>query len=148
MNALKLVVFFVLCSGFASAQSREKIAEIMYDYATNIGKPGYGHNYVDDRLNPALDQLQHIVCLNNDRQLLESFLEMMVATTGSANETPADVLAAIFVCQTEMVETLLKSKYKNPDILEMLDFGFKNIMSANKPDNHAELELRLASLMK
>jgi len=131
------------------AQSRDKIIELMIDYSLNVGKAGYTHNFVDDRLNPALDDLEKIVCQNNDQQLLEDFLNMMLATTDSANEKPADVLAAIFICRTDMVESLLKTKYKNADILEMLSFGFLNLTSGNdKPENYQELQLRLASLLK
>jgi Trp operon repressor len=150
MNTIKTILLFVLFfSADTFGQSRDKIIEIMFDYSLNVGKSCNTHNFVDERLNPALDDLEKIVCQNNDRQLLENFLDMMLATSGSANEKPADILAGIFICRTNMVESLLRAKYKNAELLEMLDFGFANLTSGtDKPENYEELQLRLASLLK
>ncbi|MWB94354.1 hypothetical protein GON26_08265 [Flavobacterium sp. GA093] len=73
---------------------------------------------------------------------------MILNTTGSANEVPADVLAEIFICRTELVENRLNGKYKNDFLTELLDFGFKNIKHQNKIANQSELEKRIDKLKK
>lgn len=149
MGKLKFfLVATLLISACSSGQARESIVVMLHEYSQNIGKPGFDHNFVDDRLNPALQELEKIVCRDQDQQLFERFLDMMRATSGSANETPADVLAGIFVCRPDMVEFALKGKYNDDYLLEMLDSGFLNITSAEKPANYPELQLRLASLLK
>lgn len=130
------------------AQSRENIVTMLEEYTRNPGNSAYNHHFLEDMLNPALYDLERIVCQNNDRELFEKFLEMMLKTTDSANETPANVLANIFICRTELVESTLRNKYKKPELIEGLNSGFVNVTSDKKPANYGELQLRLASLSR
>jgi hypothetical protein len=143
-----LMLFFISFPLFLFGQERSEIISILKEYSKNVGKPGYQHQYVDDKLNPALFKLEKIVCANNDRELFEHFLDMVVASTGSANETPSDVLGGIFICRTTLVELELKGKYKNSGLIEELSFGFANrtFDAKERTSNYNELKLCLKKI--
>lgn len=145
----KFITFtFLLFSLSSFAQNRNEIISIMREYSANIGKPNYSHEFVDKKLNPALAKLETIICENNDKELFHYFLDMILATSGSANETPADVLGGIFICQTTLVETELKVNYKVESLIEDLNFGFGNrtFDLNDRPSNYKQLKLRIKEI--
>lgn len=144
------VLIFISFSLSSFGQERSEVISILKEYSKNVGKPGYQHKYVDEKLNPALFKLEKIVCEQKDRELLEYFLDMIIASTGSANETPSDVLGGIFICQTTMVEFELKGKYKDQDLIEELNFGFANrtFDVKDRTSDYGELKLRLKEIVK
>lgn len=99
---------------------------MMTSYVKNYNTPEYSFDFVDDKLNPTLTKVQTIVCKTKDKELLEKFLEMILKTSGSANEHPADVFGQIFICNPEIVEEQLKGKFKNEIIFDNLKLGFLN----------------------
>lgn len=141
-----LLVFIFTINLFG--QTRYEIIVTMNEYSENKGNISYNINFTEEKLNPALIKLQSLTCKGGDEQLFDYFLEMILDTTGSANEVPADVLAEIFICRTELVENRLNGKYKNDFLNELLKFGFKNITSHNKIANQSELEKRINKLQK
>lgn len=145
-----LTLTFTLFSVFSFGQNRTEIISILKEYSENIGKQNYNHEFVDEKLNPSLVKLEEIVCENKDKDLFEYFLNMLIASSGSANETPADVLGGIFICQTDLVEYELKGKYKLDNLLEYLSFGFENrtFQIKNKISNYTELKLRLKEILQ
>lgn len=144
-----IFTFFVLfISVNLFGQTRSEIIVTMNEYSENKGNVPYNINFTEEKLNPALIKLQSLTCKGGDEQLLDYFLEMILNTTGSANEVPADVLAEIFICRTELLESRLNGKYKNDFLTELLEFGFKNITHQNKITNQSELEKRINQLKK
>jgi hypothetical protein len=141
-----LFVFVISVNLFG--QTRSEIIVTMNEYSENKGNVPYNINFTEEKLNPALIKLQSLTCKAGDEKLFDSFLEMILKTTGSANEVPADVLAEIFICRTELVENRLNGKYKNDFLTELLEFGFKNITHQNKIANQSELEKRINKLKK
>ena len=145
----KIITFtFLLFSIFSFGQNRNEIIKTMKEYSTNIGKPNYSHEFVDKRLNPALIKLETIVCENKDKELFEYFLDMIIVTSGSANETPADVIGGIFICQSDLVAFELNGKYKFETLIEDLNFGFANrtFDVKDRTSNYKELKLRLKEI--
>lgn len=145
----KFIIFiFLLFSLFSFGQNRNEIISIMKEYSANIGKPNYSHEFVDKKLNPALAKLETIICEKNDKELFHYFLDMILATSGSANETPADVLGGIFICKTDLVIAELKGNYKFESLIEDLNFGFGNrTFDVNdRPSNYKELKLRIKEI--
>lgn len=145
-----LSFLFISFSLFSFGQQRAEIISILDEYSKNVGKPGYRHQFVDDKLNPALSALEKIVCEKNDKELFEHFLDMVIASAASANETPGDVLGGIFICRTALVESALKGKYQDPDLIEALNFGFANrtFDARDRPANYNELKRRLKAIPK
>ena len=70
----------------------------------------YGFDFVDTKLNPAIIKVEKLTCENNDSELFDCFLEMILKTKGSADETPSDILGGIFICKPEFVEKRLTEK--------------------------------------
>ncbi|MBF4518536.1 hypothetical protein IRZ71_19435 [Flavobacterium sp. ANB] len=121
--------------------------KIITDYSNNYNKPEFSFDYVDKKLNPTLIKIQAIVCETKDKELLEEFLEMIIRSSGSANESPADVLGNIFICNPEIVEEQL-SKYKNHILFDYLELGFYNItMYWPLNDKNADLQIRMNKLI-
>ena len=139
-----LLVFFLKSFG----QTRYEIIVTMNEYSENKGNVPYNKNFTEEKLNPALIKLQSLTCNGGDERLFNYFLEMIIDTKNSANEVPADILAEIFVCRTELVEKCLNYKYKDYFLIELLDFGFKNINHKIKVPNYTDLQKRLNKLKK
>ncbi|MCZ8197008.1 MAG: hypothetical protein O9267_05340 [Flavobacterium sp.] len=141
---LSLFISFQLFS-----QTREECIKITENYGLNYTKPEFSNDYVEKVLNPTLTKIQNIVCEKKDSELLEKFLEMIMKSSGSANEYPADILGNIFICNQEIVENQLKVKYKNKLIFDYLELGFLNItMHWPFDDKHAQLQKRMYQLIK
>jgi hypothetical protein len=122
----------------------------MNEYAENYGKSHYSLDFVYTKLNPAILKVEKLTCENNDSELFDCFLEMILKTKGSADETPSDILGGIFICKPEFVEKRLTEKYKDDFLINILEFGFGNRTYDRKEEieNYAELEKRLNRLIK
>ncbi len=134
-------IFALLLTISASAQSKAELITLMNEYAENYGKPAYRHDFVDTTLHPALQKVEKLICVSSDTLLLDSFLKMMLKTKASADEEPADVLGGIFICKPLLVKQRLTEKFKDPDLIELLKFGFANrtYERKNEIDNYLEL---------
>lgn len=142
-----ILSFFISFQLFS--QTREECIEITENYGLNYTKTEFSNDYVEKVLNPTLTKIQNIVCEKKDSELLEKFLEMIMKSSGSANEYPADILGNIFICNQEIVENQLKGKFKNKLIFDYLELGFLNItMHWSFDDKHAQLQKRMYQLIK
>lgn len=121
-----LIILFIGLSYSITGQSREEILTIMKDYSLNYMNSEFSHDFVDYKLNPSIMRLEEIICEYSDKELVEQFLEMILYTSGSANETPADVLGGIYICNPDLVESVLASNYSSDYFLSILEFGFRN----------------------
>lgn len=137
----KVFILFFLISFQAFCQTKNECIKVLLDYSNNYGKPEYTFDYVDKQLNPTLTTIQTIICETKDKELLEKFLEMIIKSSGSANEYPADILGSIFICNPEIVEEQLKGKFKNEMVFEYLEFGFLNV-TADWPFNEKKKNLQ------
>jgi len=106
--------------------------------------------FLETKLNPAILKVKKLTCENNDSELFDCFLEMILKTKGSADETPADILGGVFICKPEFVEKRLTEKYKDEFLINILEFGFGNRTYDKREEieNYAELEKRLNRLIK
>lgn len=122
----------------------------MRDYSNNYGKPNYSFDFVDNKLNPAILKVEKLTCENNDVELFDNFIEMILKTKGSANETPADILGGVFICKPKLVENRLTKKYKDEFLINILEFGFGNRTYDRQDEikNYADLKKRLNLLIK
>lgn len=145
----KIFILFFLISFQVFCQTKNECIKVLLDYGSNYGKPEYAFDYVDKKLNPTLTKVQTIICDTKDKELLEIFLEMIIKSSGSANEYTANVLGSIFICNQEIVEEHLKGKFKNEMIFEFLEFGFLNV-TADWPLNEKKKKLqnRMNKLIK
>lgn len=145
----KLFVFFLLVSFQAFSQTKKECMNVMTSYIKNYNTPEYSFDFVDKKLNPTLTKVQVIICETKDKELLEKFLEMILKTSGSANEYPADVLGQIFICNPEIVEEQLKGKFKNEMIFDYLELGFLNItIDWSLSEKKKKLQNRMNKLVK
>lgn len=145
----KLFVFFLLVSFQAFSQTKKECMNVMTSYIKNYNTPEYSFDFVDKKLNPTLTKVQVIICETKDKELLEKFLEMILKTSGSANEHPADVLGQIFICNPEIVEEQLKGKFKNEMIFDYLELGFLNItIDWSLSEKKKKLQNRMNKLVK
>ena len=147
----KIIALIILTFALSvNGQNREEIISLMNEYAENYGKQNYSFDFVDTKLNPAILKVEKLTCEKNDSELFNCFLEMILKTKGSADETPSDILGGIFICKPELVEKLLTEKYKDNFLINILEFGFGNRTYDRKEEieNYAELEKRLNRLIK
>ncbi|MFC0875772.1 hypothetical protein ACE01N_04215 [Saccharicrinis sp. FJH2] len=140
-----LIIIFTLS---ANGQNREEIISLMNEYGENYGKPNYSFDFIDGKLNPGIIKIEKIICENNDTILFDCFLEMILKTKDSANETPSNILGGIFICNPGLVKNRLTEKYKDEFLINLLEFGFNNRTYDRKEEikNYAELEKQLNQL--
>ncbi len=122
--------------------SREDILKTMKFYGENYAKEATGHDFVDNELDPRLYALGEMVCDTKDEELFASFLEMMLASQGSASETPSDVFSTIYFCHPELVLDYLKNKYTDDHLKGQLEFGFMDDTYDAKDDMEGYKELK------
>ena len=145
------VLLIVLTFSLAvNGQSKKELKSIMNEYAQNYGKPNYGKKFIHEKLNPTLLKVEKFTCENTDMELLNTFLKMLLKTSGSANELPANILGGIFICKPEPIQKYLKQIYTEKYFKEMLELGFKNRThnKQNGIENYAQLKKRLEYLIK
>jgi hypothetical protein len=146
MKKIWIILLFTSFQTFC--QTKEECIKIITNYSSNYNKPEFSFDYVDKKLNPTLLKIQNIVCETKDKELLDKFLEMIIKSSGSANESPADVLGNIFICNPEIVEEQLKGKYKNHILFDYLELGFNNItMYWPLNDKNADLQIRMNKII-
>jgi hypothetical protein len=148
MSKILTFVLFVISLN-VSGQTRAEIISTMNKYVEINGKQK-NEDFTGEKLNPALHELEKIVCQNGDRSLFEEFLNMILKTTSSANETPGFILGGIFICQPDLVENLFKGKYKDETLNELLKFGFESrtYYKNERPKNYDELRLRVKEIIQ
>lgn len=145
----KLFAFFLLFSLHTFSQTKKECINVMTSYSNNYNTPEYSFDFVDRKLNPTLTKVQTIICETKDKEFLEKFLEMILKTSGSANEHPADVLGQIFICNPEMVEEQLRGKFKNEMIFDYLKLGFLNTtIDWPSSEKKKKLQNRMNKLIK
>ncbi|WP_264552239.1 hypothetical protein [Flavobacterium sp. N2038] len=146
MKKIWIILFFISFQTFS--QTKEECIKIITDYGNNYNKPEFSIDYVDQKINPTLIKIQTLICETKDKELLEIFLEMIIKSSGSANESPADVLGNIFICNPEIVEEQLKDKYRNHILFDYLELGFYNI-TMHWPINgkNTDLQIRMNKLI-
>ena len=145
----KVIIFILIISFQGIAQNdREHIIKVMREYRSHYNEKGYQHEFVDVVLNPALDKVQRLVCQNNDGELFDCFINTILDSKGSANETPSHVLGRIFICQPHLVVNRLKECYNDVFLVNSLDFGFKSITYKRETQfkNFKSLEKQLENI--
>lgn len=130
--------------------TRDQLISIIEFYSSNYGTSRVSHDYVDNQLNPALYTLAEMFAYDSDEELFELFLEMILKSKGSANETPSDILAYIYICNQDLVLSRLNNQYKNDYLTELLEFGFENSTQGeeNFMENYERLKAGIDSLVK
>ncbi len=147
-NILILIILTISLS--ISGQNREEIILLMNEYGANHEKSNYDIEFVDAKLNPAILKIENLICEAIDEELFDQFLEMILKTKDSADETPSEVLGGIFICQAAFVEKRLAEKYKDKFLINMLEFGFRNRTYNKKEEiqDFAELEKILKRIIE
>jgi len=106
--------------------------------------------YMYHEYTKALNILEKEYCLNPNKDVLNEFISVLIATKNSAYEAPSLVLGEIYICQPNSVlrnVTSLSKQNKNY-IINTLDFGFKSATynKESKITNYTELNDKLKSL--
>lgn len=103
------------------------------------------HEYRD-----ALNLLETQYCSKPDKNALNAFISVLVATSNSAYETPSLVLGKLYICQPDSIikkiHTLPPKEKKY--LVQALDWGFQNATYQHESEieNYLELSNRLTSL--
>jgi hypothetical protein len=86
--------------------------------------------YAEGPLANALKKSVEIACGANNSAVLRSLFGVINKTSNSANESPADTLGKIFICNPRLVseEFHKSSATTKSELLESLVFGFGNVV--------------------
>jgi len=130
--------------------TREEILKTVNFYKENYGKETTSFDFVDYELDPKLYVLAKMVCDNKDEELLKSFLEMVLASKGSASETPSDIFSEVYFCNPDLMIDYLTNKYKDEYLRGQLEFGFENATYGveNETKNYKKLKAEIEKLLK
>ncbi|HPG41506.1 MAG TPA: hypothetical protein PLP19_10315 [bacterium] len=106
----------------------------------------YGENYYF----PILQEMAKLICEKNDRDLLKQFLEILIKTSNSADETPTWTLGDIYLCQPDMTLELIAKLNNNPVLIDDLEWGFLNVtyQKESKIKNFTLLDKKLQNLIQ
>ena len=130
--------------------TRAEILKTIKFYGENYGKETTSFDFVDYELDPKLYVLAKMVCDNNDNKLFEEFLKMVLASKGSASETPSDIFAEIYLCKPELMIDYLTNKYPDEYLAGQLEFGFENVSYGMKDEmkNYDKLKTDIEKLFE
>ena len=120
-------LLFTCCFSFGTlAQSKYEVVQILESYVQKYQDNENLNEYVQTTVNPAFEELGSIVCNENDTLLFTKFIDVLNKTSGSADETQADVLAAIYFCHPEMVEHNIDGHFNKIYLKSILTLGVRN----------------------
>jgi hypothetical protein len=105
--------------------------------------------YAEDKVNPALVEMQKIICNNHDIELLSKFIEMLLATKNSADEFPYYILGKIYCCQPEITWNILASTESKTDkkfLMGQLEFVLLYIANECNEKIFTKLKANIDSL--
>lgn len=109
-------------------------------------------NYQFGEYTKALTLFSKDYCAKPNKKVLDKFIEILIATEGSAFETPSTTLGEIYVCQSKSIIDKIKdlNKKEQQYIINSLDFGFKNVVykKENSIKNYKKLYNQLKNLKK
>lgn len=130
--------------------SRSEIINTIHFYTENYGKETTSFDFFDNELTPKLYVLAKMICDNKDEELLTEFLEMILASKGSASETPSDIFAVIYLCKPKLIIDYLSTQYSDEYLASQLEFGFENATYKTKNDikNYDKLKSDIEKLFK
>jgi hypothetical protein len=100
--------------------------------------------YADGPFHNALLGAQDIVCSQKDRKVMTDLFKVILATSNSADESPAWTLGGMFVCQPSLVEKeMVRLKpAERKQIYDNLDFGFESVATTKPKDDKRIVQLR------
>lgn len=92
----------------------------------------------------ALGAAQARVCKFKDTQVLKALMRVILATSNSADESPAWTLGFSFVCQPDLVAKNFRAETlaTQQELFPILEFGFENAVYEEPEDNRRVKELR------
>ncbi|MGB1318459.1 MAG: hypothetical protein ACPG5W_09645 [Flavobacteriales bacterium] len=123
-------------------QTRGEVVSTINFCLDNCPSSKVGHEFVDEKLDPALKVLENIVCTENDTALFDLLVDLIKKTSGSSAHEMSDwVLGNIFICQTDLVVERFPMSY-----YDHLEWGFQNV--TYEKTGFEELEKTLKKLKK
>jgi hypothetical protein len=92
----------------------------------------------------ALSAAQTQVCKFKDTEVIRALFCVILATSNSANESPAGTLGSMFVCQPDLVAKNFRALtlVKQQVLFSTIEFGFENAVYEEPKDSRRVLELR------
>lgn len=107
-------------------------------------------NYEFGKYAKALTIFSKNYCSKPNKEVLNKFIELLIATEDSVFETPSTTLGEIYVCQADSVIAKIKSLNKEDQkyIINSLYFGFQNTVykKENTIKNYKQLINQLKNL--
>ncbi len=75
----------------------------------------------------ALNAAEHVECTRADAEILQGLFRVIIATSNSADESPAATLTDIYFCQSNFLENQFKllQSSEQRQVYENLKFGFE-----------------------
>jgi len=133
----RTIIVRILDAELAFAQNKAKSYEIRDQWRA----------FHDIQFVPLLDFFSSFICKRKDIELLNIFMDILVAEEGSADESPSFALGEIYLCQPDWTLKLVKQR-KSEIINGHLEWGFKNVASEKEDyiKNFQELKKNLEDL--
>ena len=150
MRKALILIIAIIFSATINGQTKDEIHSILEEYSKNYGKPNYGQEFVNTKLNPAILKVEELVCEENDIEFMSGFLEMLLKTKGVNNEVAINSLGGIFICNSEIIYKYYEQIYPDKYLREILKVGFENKTAdrIDEIDNYIFLRKRLNHLVK
>ena len=100
--------------------------------------------YAEGPFETALTAAQTQVCKFKDPEIVGALIQVILATTNSASESPYTVLGHMFACQSDLVAKTFKAlpPQEQQALYSDFEFGFENAVYREPKDNERILELR------
>lgn len=116
---------------------RKSVEKHLESLKKNIRVPEVSKNskkeseYVENHLIPIFPLVREQICRHQNEEVFQGLMEIMVNTSGAADEGFSDILGEIYVCRPDfMLEYISKHEEYNL-LIRRVDFGFLNFQYQN-----------------
>lgn len=82
----------------------------------------------EEELLPALKKIKFQFCNSEDSLLLNAYVDMLVASRGSASEAPWWTFGEMYICHPDRVGQVIKESDNVHLLVNNLSFGFENVI--------------------
>jgi len=96
---------------------------------------------------PAFPKIKHLICDENNEEVLKKFMEVLCKNRGSADEQFADISGDVYRCAPDRVLKFVSQHKEYRFLIREIDFGVHNYSFRNKGEPGLEaLQAKLDSM--
>ncbi len=104
-------------------------------------------DFMENQLIPIFPLVQEQICDHKNDEIFDGLMEIMIRTSGSAEEELSNILGKIYACRPDFMLAYITKHTEYSFLIRSVDFGFSNVKHQNlDSSDFSTLKAKLDSL--